>query len=284
MRAPLVLVAFIVVSWPAAAAGQQAGPTLLDRHDFEQRTERFDLPGRLDEISGLAMTADGRLFGHDDERAVIHEIDPVEEEVGKRFSAGDPAMRGDFEGIAVVGQRFFLVTSNGVLYELREAGDREEAPFRATDPGLGSHCEVEGLDHDPVDDVLLFACKTSRPERGVLVIHRIPLDPSRRRLPPIEVPRAQLADHGLDADFQPSSIAVDPTGSLVLSSAITEALIEIDRAGRVLSGIRLPRGRHPQPEGLAFGPDGTLYVADERNGQDARITAYARVATGASGR
>jgi uncharacterized protein YjiK len=288
MPLPLGLVALVVAvwvaSWPAATAAQQAGSTLLDRHDFQERTARFDLPGRLDEISGLAMTADGRLFGHDDERAVVHEIDPVSQAVGKRFSAGNPPVRGDFEGIAIVGERFFLVTSNGILYELREAGDREESTYRVTDTGLGAHCEIEGLDHDPVDDVLLFACKTTRPERDVLLIHRLPLDPTRARLPPIEVPRRRLVDHGLAARFAPSSIAVDPTGSLVLASAVTESLVEIDRAGRVLSGVRLSRSRHPQPEGLAFGPDGTLYVADERNDRAARITVYARVGTEVSER
>jgi uncharacterized protein YjiK len=268
---------------PVAAPRQDAG-TLADRYDFERGAMRFELPGRLDEISGLAMAPDGRLFGHDDERALVHEIDPEAGVVGKRFSVGVPPIRGDFEGIAVVGERFFLVTSAGLLYELREADDRTEAPYRASDTGLGRQCEIEGLDYDAVEDALLFACKTTVPERPAVVIHRLPLDPARGPLVPIEVARSQIAAHGIDPDFAPSSIAVDPTGTLVLASAPMESLIEVDRNGNVLAGVRLSRSRHPQPEGLAFGPDGTLYIADERNGQDARITAYERVAQDAPGR
>ncbi|HUF75282.1 MAG TPA: hypothetical protein VMM35_03345, partial [Longimicrobiales bacterium] len=142
------MVTLLLVLGPATAAcqGQRTGSTVLDRHDFARSTSHFELPGRLDEISGLAVTPDGRLFGHDDERALVHEIDPMSGSVGKRFSAGDPPLRGDFEGIAIVGERFFLVTSTGLLYEMREADDRSEAPYRISDTGLGAHCEVEGLD------------------------------------------------------------------------------------------------------------------------------------------
>jgi len=279
LSTPAAAAALLLAVVPTPAPAQHDG-NLLERYDFERRTGRFDLPGRLDEISGLAITPDGRLFGHDDERALLHEIDPVEGSVGKRFSAGDPPLAGDFEGVAIVGERFFLVTSTGLLYELREAEDRTPAPYRVSDTGLGSRCEVEGLDYDPADDVLLVACKATRPERGVLVVHRLPMDASRDPLPSIEVPRSDLELAGIDADFAPSAIAVDPTGTLVLVSALTESVIEIDRTGRVLAARRLSRDWHPQPEGLAFGPDGTLYIADEKNGQDPRITIYARVRAG----
>lgn len=275
MRLRPAIAALLVAGAPACAVGQHTS-TLLERHDFERRTARFSLPGRLDEVSGLAVTPDGRLFAHDDERALVHEIDPVEGAVGKRFSAGDPPLEGDFEGIAIVGERFFLVTSTGILYELREADDRTEAPYRVTDTGLGASCEVEGLDYDPTDEVLLFACKATVPRREVLVVHRLAIDPGRAPLPALEIPRAGLREHGVDPDFEPSAIVVDPTGTLILVSAPFESIIEVDRSGTVVSGLRLDRDWHPQPEGLAFGLDGSLYIADEQNGRDARITIYAR--------
>lgn len=248
---------------------------LLDRYDFQRRTARFDLPGRLDEVSGLAFSPDGRLFAHDDERAVVHEIDPETGDVGKRFSLGDPAVRGDFEGIAIAGERFFLIESHGRLYEFREVADRGEAPYRVSDTMLGATCEIEGLDFDAVDDALYVACKVSAPERGVLVVHRLPLDPARGPLPPILIERSELRAKDLDPDFEPSAVALDPAGTIVLASAHTESLIEVDRNGHVLAGVRLSHDRHPQAEGLAFGPEGTLFLADEKNGRDARLTTYA---------
>ncbi len=271
----LVAGAMFVACAPTVTPGQQA-PGMLGSYDIESPTASFEMPGRLDEISGLATTADGRLFGHDDERGTVHEIDRATGQVGKRFSVGDPPLEEDFEGLAIVGERFFLVTSAGQLHEFREVGDRETAPHRTTDLGMGTGCEIEGLDHDPRDDLLLVACKVVTPDRGVLVVHRIPLDPARARPAPLEIPRSQLAAFGLREDFQPSSVAVSPSGTLLLVSAAPEALIEVDGAGRVIAGTDLPGGRHPQTEGLAFGPDGTLYMSDEQNGSPARVTAYAR--------
>lgn len=274
--AAILACAGILTLGPAGVAGQ-ASTTLLDRYDLQRRSSRFDLPGRLEEVSGLAATPDGRLLAHDDERAVIHVIDPAEEEVGARFSLGDPPVRGDFEGIALVGERVFLVTSRGILYEFREMPDRREAPYRVTDTELGAHCEIEGLDYDPADHALLFACKVSAPDRGTIVVHRVPVVASQRGLPPLVVDREQLPGHGLSRDFAPSAVAIDPAaGTIVLLSASPPALLEVDRTGRVLAGTALSPERHRQPEGLAFGTDGTLYVADEGDGRDARVTAYER--------
>jgi hypothetical protein len=118
----------------------------------------------------------------------------------------------------------------------------------------------------------------SLPDRGSIVVHRIPLDPARPRPSPLEIPRAQLAGFGLRTEFQPSSIAVSPRGTLLLASANPETLIEVDDTGRIIAGVDLPGRRHPQTEGLAFGPDGTLYMSDEQNGQPGQVAAYAPVA------
>lgn len=272
-----VVLALAAVAGLAVPVTAQEEASVLDRYDFDTRAGRFDLPGRLTEVSGLAVTPDGRLFAHDDERAVVHEMDPTEEDVGKRFGLGDPPVAGDFEGIAVVGERFFLVTSRGLLYEFREMPDGGEAPYRVTDTRLGAHCEIEGLDYDPSADALLFACKVSAPPRGTVVLHRIPLDPERAAPAPLEIDREQVEAHGVDRDFEPSAVAVDAGGTILILSATAGALIEVDRGGTVLAGRRLPSNRHRQPEGLAFGADGTLYIADEGDGRDARVTAYALV-------
>ncbi|HET9949863.1 MAG TPA: hypothetical protein VFQ22_13160, partial [Longimicrobiales bacterium] len=85
------------------------------------------------------------------------------------------------------------MTSEGVLYEFEEGADREAVAYRTRDTGLGEGCEVEGLDHDARAGELLLACKTVAPERGVLVVHRLPVDGAGPPRAPIQVPRSALA-------------------------------------------------------------------------------------------
>lgn len=272
MRRTLLLVVASAACGRAPAAGQPA--PFLAGYDFGSPEARWEMPGRLAEVSGLALTPDGRLFAHDDERGRVHEIDTGTGEVGKRLDLqGD--VRGDFEAIAVVGERFFLITSAGLLHEFREGADREEVAHRVTDTRLGARCEVEGLAHDPVEQTLLVACKRATPDRGVLVIHRLPLDPADGPVGAIEIATAALPPLGLDEDFQPSAILVTPVGTLLLASAVGEMLLEVDRDGRALHGVRLDPGRHPQTEGLALDGEGRLYLADEQNDQDAHVSVYA---------
>jgi uncharacterized protein YjiK len=270
----LVLVALSLSSgWQVG--GQVARP-LTERYDLERRSVRWVLPGRLDEVSGLAFTADDRMFAHDDERATLYAIDPSTGSVGRGFDVGPTGpVRDDFEGLAIVGERWFLVSSRGILYEFREAPEGGSAPVRVTDTGLGAGCEVEGLAHDARAGALLLACKNVAPRADVVRVHRLSLDPDATPLPPLRVPFSALAGAGLTGGFHPSGIDVDPsTGSLVLVAAAEEALVELAPDGRVLSVLHLSRGRHPQPEGIAFGPDRRLWIADEAHGRDARLTAY----------
>ena len=257
-----------------AQEGAAAEPSFLERYDFENRLRRSDLPGRLDEISGLAFTPDGRLFAHDDERGRVHQIDPLSGEVGMRFDLGVDLVRDDFEGIAIVGERFFLISSTGRLYEFREGADRENVPFRVTDTGVGRGCEIEGLDHDPVADALLIPCKITMPDRGDIVVHRLPMSPDAESVPPVLISKASLTAWGLEPEFDPSAIAVTPEGTWLLLSGRHDAILEVDRSGAVIGAVELRKGRHPQSEGIAIGPDGTLYISDEKNGKEARLTAY----------
>jgi DNA-binding beta-propeller fold protein YncE len=64
--------------------------------------------------------------------------------------------------------------------------------------------------------------------------------------------------------FGPSGIAVHPiTGEWYIVSSVGKVLMVVSRKGDILNMIKLDKKIHPQPEGITFDSDGTLYISDE---------------------
>ena len=242
----------------------------------EARGTRWELPRPLREISGLAVTADGRLLAHGDERARVFELDPVGRRVVKSFTLGTGSgERGDFEGIAVGEGKIFLVTSDGDIYAASEGEDGTTVLFQRTVTGLGARCEIEGLAYQPTGRLLLLACKQARgqePRAGVAVL-RWSLATRAVVEPPF---RAALPGGAMPA-FAAAGIDRDPaSGHFVAVDSRNRVVVELDGEGRLLAALPLSRLRHPQPEGIAVMPT-ALVVADEggKKGTGA-LTIYSR--------
>ncbi len=122
----LVAIAFApaVDSEDSASSGQlirrspslKTQPAALDHYSLDKKTAvRWKLPGKLQEISGLAMTDDGRLLAHNDEKAVVFEIDSRNGRIVKQFSLSDltKPVEDDFEGIAVAARPMVGPVDNG---------------------------------------------------------------------------------------------------------------------------------------------------------------------------
>jgi uncharacterized protein YjiK len=249
------------------------------------------LPAEVREISGLAVTADGRVFAHGDEDATIYQLDARSGQVTKQFTlaatgddpdlgkkGGGGRLAGDFEDIAVVGDRFFLVSSNGVLLEFAEGEADGSVPYRAYPTGLEDVCEVEGLAHDPSTESLLLLCKTMRDksERQQVAVYAWSLaDRTLGDKPHLAVPWSALARVTGGKGFNGSALAVTPGGrSLLMVAGPQQLFAEVGSDGTPLRGGAMDKGTHPQPEGLAFLPDGALLVASEGGKGEAVLAHY----------
>lgn len=290
MTAALVLAAAATVGCKSSAAAPEGA---LARYGLGGPPAwRVTLPAELREVSGLAVTADGRLFAHGDEEAVIYQLEPRTGKIVKRFGlepgAGVPDLgkksrdgrvAGDFEDIAIVGDRFFLVTSNSVLLEFSEGAAGAHVPFTAHTAGLADTCEVEGLAHDAASGALLMLCKQMRQKaaRDRVEIHAWSL--AERRLhsePRLSVPHSELSRITGTKGFNGSAMAFTPGGhSLALIAGPQRAFAEITPEGRPGGGGGLHHAGLPQPEGIAFLPDGTLLVSSEGGRGEATMNGYA---------
>ena len=253
----------------------------LESYDLKVETAtHWKLPGRLEEISGLAMTVDNHLMAHNDEKAVIHEIDYRKGVIIKAFQLADmkAPVNDDFEGIATVNNKVYLVTSSGRIYEGSRGADGGSVLYNIYATGVGRDCEIEGLAYDASQRVLLLMCKDSRREdlKEQLVLYRWLLD--KKQLiedAHIVIPVVEFTRHIEGKEFQPSGIERHPvSGNYFVVAARQRAIAEITPSGQVVATKRFPAQWHRQPEGITFAADGTLIIADEGSGKKARLTLY----------
>jgi len=227
---------------------------------------RWLMPQELNEISGLALTADGRLLTHGDQRGQVIEIDYRRGVVVKQFSLGKPIVHDDFEAITVVGDTVILLASTGKLYMLQEGANDTRVEYTIHDTGLGRECEFEGLAFDPARRALLLACKVARAKslKDDLVIVRWNLGSGERsQVSKVTVPLTQVIGSNGWGGFHPSDITINPfNGNYVIIAGREKALVEITPAGKVVLARLIP-GEHAQPEGVVITPDSFLIVSDE---------------------
>ncbi|MEZ4587286.1 MAG: SdiA-regulated domain-containing protein [Gemmatimonadales bacterium] len=253
----------------------------LDRCLDAEPTHRWLLPAAFREVSGLALSDDGRLFFHNDEQGILAAIDPAKGTILATYRLGPGTPRDDFEGIAIRNDRLFLVTSRGLLYESRVPApgpvELGMLPFRIVDTGLGRECEIEGLGVD-ADGSLLVACKTARRKRLEDWLTLFRWNPDRQALAEpdrIQVPLDDLAKGRPGKRFHASGVERDPSnGRLIVVAAADDAIAEMGPTGEAPRARELPK-RHRQAEGIAIDKAGRLILSDEGGRGHGSVTVYA---------
>ena len=232
----------------------------------------------IDEVSGLALTPDGRLLAHGDETGDLFEIDFRAGVVVKRFRLGPAPVTEDFESLVVRDSLLMLVTSKGRIYEFAEGDNGELVPYRTWDLRLDPDCrEFEGAAWDAAGASLVLACKTPRKARsGMLLVYRVPMADGavgafERMVVSADSVRARVKGW---KEVSASDLAIRPdNGNYLLVDGPEHGYLEITPEGSIVLARRLPR-RHPQAEGIAVTRDGLLLIADEAARDPAAITVY----------
>jgi uncharacterized protein YjiK len=270
----------------AIVAAGLASPADSDVKDVLKRfpmdkdsMHQWSLPKKLNEISGLALTRDGRLLTVDDENAIIYELDFEGGHIVKAFALGSPTIRADFEGIAATDDRVWLTDSDGTVYAFTEGADGERVTYERFDTQLGDLCEIEGLAASPDQRLLYFLCKQVRDKSVVDGLMVFAWSIRERRLLPdasLALPQRRFARAINSRKLHPSAIAIDPaTGDFVMIAARQKALFVMQHDGRFVGARKLPTADfHLQPEGIEITSDGRLLIADEGGKHRARLAIY----------
>lgn len=237
----------------------------------------WQMPEPLQEISGQTLTRDGRMLVHGDEIGQIWEVDYRRGILVKSFTLGKDVLRDDFESIAVAGDDIYMLTSRGMLYQLREADNGKRVPYTKTDTGLEKECEFEAMTFDPAITSLIFVCKENlrKSQKDNLTLFRWNLTGAvNTRLSRISIPLDSVVGMNKWKKLHPTDIAIDPlTGNYVIVASIEQAILSITPDGAVVFARPLPPG-HQQAEGLAITRDSLLILSDEAAKIPASISLY----------
>ncbi len=226
--------------------------------------EQKKLPIELDEISGIAYHAeDEALFAIQDETGLLYKIRPFHKENIERWRFG---LSGDYEDVVLLNNKFYVLKSNGNIasFNFTDSGKVQGAEYPMN---LVSGAEFESLYYEPELRKLVLICKDC-PQDKKKHVSTYRFDPETRLF--------EAAEMTIDAEgiagamgqksmkFKPSAAAVHPlTGKLFIISAVNKLLVVTDRQGRTQEVYLLPPVYHKQPEGIAFAPDGTMFISNE---------------------
>lgn len=245
-----------------------------------------EMPKELAEISGLSLTGNqaNELLAIQDESGKVFRLSA---RTGKMISSITFWKDGDYEGVEAVGNDIWVLKSTGTLYQIMDIGQPSQQVEKYNTELTGDN-DVEGLTYDPIRNRLLLACKkdasndgNSKNGRYIFAfdlatktlasqpVYAIEREAVQNYLLSCEKSTAheKLCDFFLardEFDLAPSAIAIHPiTGQLYITSSVGKVLMVLNANGTIDGLHKLKKGLFPQPEGLAFDPDGTLYISTE---------------------
>lgn len=261
------VLAFVGIMWYAFE-----NPAINPRLDKEtyKIIHKWDMPDELHEISGINWLSEDRIACVQDEEGIIYIYNFATELVEKKVNF---AKSGDYEALAIVDSTAYIMESNGKLFEVSNYLSPNFKTKEYQTP-FSSKNDMESLVADTINNRLLFTVKKKDPHsESYKGIYAFNLDTKKTEPNPIlkiplNDPIFPTKDDDDDADkltdFYPSEIGINPiNGNIYVLSAKEPKLLIMDNQGKLLKLHNLYKKSFPQPEGLTFSDEGTIFISNE---------------------
>jgi hypothetical protein len=252
--------------------------TLQRNHYDLTKPEGITLGDKLHEISGIAYISDHIILGENDEQGKIFSIDPT-----KPTDTDYPHTRfggkGDYEDIAVVNSTAYLLISDGEIVEVPEYTKGGDVPGAIIAQMGGKHNEFETLYYDKNVNSLIMLCKSCHHEKDVMrTAYRFDLSTKKfsdTAYYTISIGDVSAKVNEAEAKFFPSAAAISPVeNKLYILSSIGKLLVVTDKRGKVEEAFKLDPSVFKQPEGIAFAPNGDLFISNEGGDGNATLLKF----------
>ena len=255
-------------------------PNLNPRLEKENYTimKKWELPKQLNEVSGISWISENKLACIQDEDGIIFIYNLQSSRVEKEIEFGKD---GDYEAIAIVDSTAYVMRSDGHIFEVTNYLRDNFSIKEHTTPFDGKN-NMEALTFDKKNNRLLLAAKNKDLHNDdYKAIYSFNLKTKKLNPKPLlRFPYNDPIFKKNDADdddpkgksFYPSDLAINPiNGNIYILEGKNPQLLIIKNDGKTVQLNKLLKESFPQPEGIIFSPDGTLYISNEGKKGNATI-------------
>ena len=232
------------------------------------RPQKSELGKVLNEISGISYnTNDSSLLAISDSKRKIFEINLKRMRL-RDYTTDIVEPDQDLEDIVNLERAIYLLSSKGVLYEVPLTGD-DTSGMRSYSLFTEGKNDFETLYYDSIKNGLIVLCKSCASDKGKQRRSAYRFDLAAKKfdtsiLYSINTNDIRKLVKNEDAKFDPSAAGINPfNNKLYILSSAGNLLVITDINGKPLEAYNLNPDDHPQAEGIAFAPNGDMYITNE---------------------
>lgn len=232
------------------------------------KPESIELGKVLNEISGICLNKEnGTLLAISDSKEQVFEMDLNRVKL-RDYTAKVVPPDSDLEDLVKVNSSLFLLLSKGVIMEVPEKA-RDTVGIKTYTLNVNGVNDFETLYYDPTVNGLIMLCKSCDFEKGSGVRTAFRFDLSSRTFDStvfytINKDDVKRALKSGNAKFDPSAAAIHPINKrLYILSSAGNLLVITDTRGKVAEAYDLNPDLFPQAEGIAFAPNGDMFISNE---------------------
>lgn len=256
-------------------------------YDLSQPEMVYELPPVLTEISALTFVRDNILACIQDEDGIIFFYNLETNTIQERFVFNKS---GDYEGIEKVGNIYYVLQSNGTIYEITDLGKSTQTTT-IFETNLSIRHDTEGLGYDAQTNCLLIACKKKAGDgkhyEDKKAIYAFDLNTKRLTIEPTTLINKQdlyeyIESHDLkklsfklkkQMPFKPSGITAK-NGFYYTIASIGNMLIVTDKSGNIQEVQAIDKSILPKPEGITFDNQNRMIISSEAKNGNGRIAVF----------
>lgn len=228
----------------------------------------------LHEISGICWIDEQRMACVQDELGIIYIFNFLSAKIENKIPFAGP---GDFESITKDGDTYFVMRSDGRIFEIRMSSSKNPTVIQYDLP-FDKTLDYEGFFYDKSKKRLLITFKEPDPQTKSKIRGIYAFDPVKKTMSSKPVYEIDLSnplinkqdkdddkkDKDLYKNFFPSDIAINPvTSEIYMTNGINPSILVLDKTGKMKRYFKLDKDNFPQPEGITFSSNGDMFLSSE---------------------